>query len=341
MKTRLLLGLLALFALLSVATAQATVSGQFQITLDPGSRTMLSVRTSAPGPITVEASLGAPPIRLSLTPEGAAEPAATAEGTSPLKLILDQTVEHTAYTLQIDNLGTTRANGRVTITYPVAHCREAAVEFKIIFSFANSVFPLEPDQCQVFLSVLRSLPDPMPQGISRVELVPRSGGVAGSYHPGLTPRIRIYGDFRGGELARIFYHEVGHHVQFAHFTNEQQARWTELHRLSGEDRDNYARLYGRENEYEDWAAIFEAYTRDSIFEIEPALKLAETGKTILLEKFKFLVRLLRHEREGQVRTYIYRTDRVGLEVAIINRASVPLDENGLPVITGEIQWEIF
>jgi hypothetical protein len=340
---RKILGLFFVLCLLAVSIAQATLTGSYSVNLDPATQVSIAFRTSTAGPILVETerTFSAQSLRLSILVEGSSDPIAKIEGPVPLKVNLEQALENVNYSVLVENLGTTRASGRINITYPVANCTEAAIEFKTAFSYTDRTVPFELDQCKVMLQVLRSLPRPFPAGVTRIERVPASGGIAGSYHPGLTPRIRIYGDFRGGELARIFYHEVGHHVQFAHFSNAQQQRWTELHKLSGSESSYYARLYGRENEYEDWASVFEAYTRDSIFEVNLARNANEKGSDVLREKYKFISQLFRHERDGQARTYIFRTDRIGLEVAILNRASVPFDESGLPSATGELIWEEF
>ena len=340
---RKILGLFLVVCLAVVSIAQATLTGSYSINLDPSAQISIQFRTSTNGPISVETdrTFSAQSLRLSILVEGSAEPVAKSEGVLPLKVNVDRALENTNYALLIENLGATRAVGQIKITYPVAHCAEAALEFRTVFSYTDRSVPFELDQCKVMLQVLRSLPKPFADGVSRIERVSASGNIAGSYNPGLTPRIRIYGDFRGGELARIFYHEVGHHVQFAHFSKEQQSRWTELHRLSGNESSAYARLYGKENEYEDWASVFEAYTRDSVFEVGLSRNASDAGSPVLRDKYKFITQLFRHDRDGQARTYIYRTDRVGLEVALLNRASVPFDESGLPDATGEITWEEF
>jgi hypothetical protein len=340
--TKQIVGFLCFVCLAAVATAHATVTGSFSVAVDPAGQASLQIRSTSSGTIVVETTrFGTASLRLSLLTDGATEPLARIEGPTPLKLTFDRALENTVYTLQVDNIGATRAQGTVKITYPVANCVEAAAEFKIVFAFSDRALPLESDQCRVMLQALRSLPDPLPQGIVTVEQVPPQGGIAGTYSPGLAPRIRVFGSFSGGELARIFFHEVGHHVQFQHFSKEQEKHWTELHRLSANESSAFARLYGKENEFEDWASLFEAYTRDAIFEVEAAKKATEPGSPVLVEKYRFLIQLLRHERNGKAHTYIYRTDRLGPETAVLNRASVPIGEDGLMDLSGEIVWEQF
>ncbi|MBI1743301.1 hypothetical protein HYR54_09600 [Candidatus Acetothermia bacterium] len=340
---RKVLGLTIIVWALAAVVAQATVTGTYSVAIDPGSQTSLQFKTSTVGPIVIETvtSLGPSPVRFSLLSEGASEPLAKIEGSDKITLNYSQATDNTAYTVQIENIGTSRVQGRVNVTYPVAYCKEASVAFNITFSFSIGAQPLEADQCKVMLSVLSSLREPFPLALSRVEQVPPSNSVAGQYSPGLFPRIRVFGSYTGADLARIFFHEVGHHIQFKHFTDEQQTRWTTLHKESGNDSQAYARLYGMENEFEDWATVVELYTKDTLFEIERAQRLAADGKTILLEKYKFALQLLSFQQEGQAYTHIYRTDRQGFDAAVVNRATVPLGPDGLPVISGDISWEQF
>ena len=180
---RRILGLTFAVWMLAAVVAQATVTGTYSIAIDPGNQTSLQFKTSAAGPIAIETatSLGPSPVRFSLLSEGTNDPLAKIEGIDKIKLSYDHATENTSYTVQIENIGTSRVQGRVNITYPVAYCNEATVAFNITFSYAIGAQPLEADQCKVMLSVLRSLRDPFSQALSRVEQVPRSSSVAGQY----------------------------------------------------------------------------------------------------------------------------------------------------------------
>jgi len=139
----------------------------------------------------------------------------------------------------------------------------------------------------------------------------------------------------------VLYHEIGHTIDFDILTPDQRKEFDRLNKLSGNNPQNYARLYGMYNRWEDFATMFEAYTYDTIALLIRAKVQAEDNdptNDILLEKVKFFAKLFAHEGEdGKMYTYIYKIEEDGT----IKRAEVELGGDGLPVIPDNINWETF
>jgi HEAT repeat protein len=97
---------------------------------------------------------------------------------------------------------------------------------------------------------------------------------------------------------------------------------------------------------EDWAYLSASYVVDSQALVEKALVNTNAGlstpitlpdgsrSSVLKEKVKFFATLLSHEVNGQVMTYIFKV-RDGKFL----RAEVPLGDDGLPVLNGDVKWE--
>jgi hypothetical protein len=327
--------------LVTLVTASATVTGEFRVAIDPGQRAEFSFVPSSTGHIIVDAvfkPIGAK-LLVTLQRPGLAEPVARVEGENPLQLVieLDGAQVGLVWRAAIENLSDRTISGVVEITYPKALCKELSAEFSLDLRYVHEFVPMREEQCGVMHRVLRSLPEGLRRGLERIVAFPQDPEVAGQY---LRNTIRIFGDLQDARLARVFFHEVGHHIQFAHFTEARQALWTELNQRSGEDRDNYARLYGRTNQFEDFATMFEAYTDSTEKILQTAQATHARGKPILLEKVRFVAELFRHERAGSARTFIYKTESLFGEVKIL-RASVLLESNGLPQIPQAPDWEEF
>ncbi len=85
-------------------------------------------------------------------------------------------------------------------------------------------------------------------------------------------------------LAEVVEHE------FEHLLDDDDPLWEELHRLSGDDLDNYVREYGMTNQWEDRATVAEAWVRNSAGQLMESLKKATLGKTILFQKFLLIMK---------------------------------------------------
>jgi hypothetical protein len=331
------------FVLLTVALvlANATVTGEFRVAIDANQIVSYAFTPSATGTIQVSATfkpIGSK-ISLKLYRSDRSEPVSQIEGENPLALtfVVDRVPSNLGFLITIQNLSDRTLSGFIEVTYPKANCRELASEFSLSLRYINEQVPLQEEQCLIMQRTLRSLPEDVRLGLQKIVAFPQDPEVAGQY---FSNTIRIFGDLQGARLAQVFFHEVGHHVQFAHFTSEQQERWFDLNKKSGSDSDNFARLYGRTNQFEDFATVFEAYTSSSSDALSVAQARNARNRPIYLEKIKFVVGLFKHERNGTARTYVYKTESIFGDARIL-RASVALNDENIPQIPSSPDWEEF
>ncbi len=329
-------------ALMSVfVTTSATVTGEFRVAIDPNQTLSYAFTPTATGTALFSATfkpIGSK-LTLKLFRSDRTEPIAQISGENPIQLSIpiDRVTLNISYLATIQNLSERTLSGFIEITYPKANCKELASEFTLDLRYTVETVQIQEEQCAVMHKTLRSLPEKLRFGIERIIALPQDPEIAGQY---IGNTIRIFGDLQGAQLARVFFHEVGHHVQFAHFSPEQQERWFDLNKRSGSDSDNFARLYGRTNQFEDFATVFEAYTGSSSESIGVAQVRNARGKSIYLEKIRFLASLFNHERNGALRTYVYKTENLFGDARIL-RASVPIDSDNLPQIPALPEWEEF
>ncbi len=327
--------------LVGLAQASATVTGEFRVAIDPNQTVTYTFQPSIAGPIKISATFKPIGSKLSvkLFRSDRSDPVNQIEGENPLDLtsVQDNTLPGISWKISIQNLSDRTLSGLVELTYPKADCKELAAEYTLDLRYVNELVPLQEEQCAVMHRTLRALPENLRRGIERIFAFPQDPEIAGQY---IGKTIRIYGDLQGARLARVFFHEIGHHVQFAHFTNEQQTLWADLHKRSGSDSDNFARLYGRTNQFEDFATVFEAYTDNSVAALSLAQSRHARGKLLYLEKIKFVASLFKHERNGSTHTFIYRTESSFGEARFL-RASVPMDSENVPQIPSAPEWDEF
>ena len=329
------------FFILTLVSASATVTGEFRIAIDPNKEVSIYFSPSTTGMIRVESvfkPLGNKySIKLSRTDQK--EPLAQAEGVDALMLsfVIERLEPSVSWRVTVQNLADRTLSGLVEITYPRANCKELAAEFSLDLRYVNENVPLQDEQCLVMHRTMRSIPEESRNGLQKIVAFPQDPHIAGEY---IRNTIRIFGDLQGAGLARVFFHEMGHHLQFAHFTEAHQSQWEDLNKRSGSDVENYARLYGRTNQFEDFATMFEAYTDNTSSILATAQSRYSRGKSILLEKVKFIAGLLRFDRNGNAYTYVYRTEELFKDARIL-RASVPLDAADLPQIPDAPEWEGF
>ncbi|MBI1743300.1 hypothetical protein HYR54_09595 [Candidatus Acetothermia bacterium] len=327
--------------LVALVSANATVTGEFRIAIDPAKEVSVFFSPTTTGTIRVESvfkPLGNK-YSIKLLRSDQPEPLAQAEGIDALTLTfaVDRPLPGVSWRLIVQNLADRTLSGLVEITYPRANCKELAAEFSLDLRYVNENVPLQDEQCLVMHKTMRSIPEESSSGLQKIIAFPQDPEIAGQY---IQKTIRIYGDLQGARLARVFFHEMGHHIQFAHFTEAHQSHWEDLNKRSGSDSDNYARLYGRTNQFEDFATMFEAYTDSTSGILATAQSRNSRGKPILFEKVKFISALLRHDRNGTAHTYIYRTDSLFGDARIL-RASVALDADNVPQIPDDPEWEEF
>jgi hypothetical protein len=327
--------------LLGLAQASATVTGEFRVAIDPDQIVTYAFQPSTSGPIKISATFKPIGSKLSvkLFRSDRIEPVNQIEGENPLELtfVHDALLPGISWKISIQNLSDRTLSGLVELTYPKANCKELAADYTLDLRYVNELVPLQEEQCAVMHRTLRALPEDLRRGIERIVAFPQDPEIAGQY---ISKTIRIYGDLQGARLARVFFHEIGHHGQFAHFTNEQQTLWADLHKRSDSDSDNFARLYGRTNQFEDFATVFEAYTDNTAEALSLAQSRHARGKMVYLEKIKFVASLFRHERNGSARTFIYRTESSFGEARIL-RASVAIDDENIPQIPNAPDWDEF
>jgi hypothetical protein len=325
----------------SLVAAHATVTGEFRVAIDVNQTLSYAFTPTANGTVVFSATfkpIGSK-LALKLFRSDKSEPIAHITGENPIQLsiAIDRASPNLGYLATIQNLSDRTLSGFVEITYPKANCKEFASEYLLDLRYVVENVPMQEEQCAVMHKTLRSLPEKLRSGLEKIIAFPQDPEVAGQY---IASTIRIFGDLQGAQLARVFFHEVGHHIQFAHFTSAQQDAWLDLNKRSGSDSEHFARLYGRTNQFEDFATVFEAYTGSTSESLSVAQTRHARGKSIYLEKIRFVASLFSHERNGSQRTYIYKTESLFGDARIL-RASVILGSDNLPQIPALPDWEEF
>lgn len=348
-KTARIALLLFLLLLLSVSV-QATVTGAYRATIAPHSAYELSFTPTAPGRVRVHAELR--PLELlaslQLYRPGEAQPIAVTTGHSSVDLLAeaDEASLGRPWRIVLTHSNSITLNVEIDINFPKALCTEIAAEFGVHIFYEEAAGEIEDHHCNQMLRALRSLGRELMDGLRRIKFLPPSEQFEGRFLSA-ERTIEMYRMTPGRAFAIIFYHELAHFVHIIKLGASLKRDWTSLHRQSGSDMSDFARNpvgppnYAMTNEFEDFAVTFSVYivnTKD-LFDLGISRR-ENVGKTILLEKAKVMAQVFLHYLNGQRRTYIYRMG-VGFPVVPVQRASVPLKDDGLPDFSEPILWEMF
>ncbi len=325
------------------SNAEATVTGQYAASIKSGQTEIIGFTPSATG--LIEANLRLSPrdtpvlVQLFRGDEKMSEASTTTPAI--FSFAIDAQGNGQRWTLRIENKGPDTLEGTVILSYPKTLCKELVRDFSFDIRYAADAGVIEDHQCATMGRVIRSLPAQFMVGLRQFTFVPRSANLAGRYSAGA---IQLYGWQPGRFYTIVLFHEIAHHIHFQHANIDQFSRWLNLHIQSGSDTDNYAislsrnSNYAQTNEFEDFAVTVERYALDTTELIERAKSFVEKGKTLLLDKVKLISEFFRYESNGEMRTYMYRVG-LGFPLVPVERASVPLTNEGLPDTSFPLVWQ--
>lgn len=323
-------------------------------TLAAGGKRTLTFNISAPGEIRILVSslASATALTLKLFAPGQATPLSEKSGPSPLSLTTSVLAPTSGrWRVELENTSQSAVPVVLSVRQPLfdGTCDGILQDFSIAVVKEPNIRDVSADECQMMYSALKTLPLAWRSKVAQILKRAQDPEAAGRAQSAF---IQIYGDQTRNFFMRVVFHEVAHVAHFKLFNPQQFSEWSQLHRAGGNDMENYIGtgtenpnfLYGQTNEFEDFATVTEEYTVDSIGSLGIARERAAKGKPVLLDKFRFLVQLLKDETGGPG-VYIYRsivrpTSRGALR-GVVQRAIVPLDREGLPAIPTEIEWEDF
>lgn len=350
MKIARAIALIALLLLTLTLSAHATVIGAYRATVAPNTPYEIAFVPTAPGRVRVHAEIR--PLELvaslQLYRPDETQPVATALGHSALDLVAeaDETTLRRPWRVVVAHTNSVALTVELDINFPKALCTEIAAEFGISVFYEEEAGEIEDHHCDQMLRALRSLGRDLMDGLRRIKFLPPSEQLEGRFLSA-ERTVEMYRMTPGRVFTIVFYHELAHFVHIIKLGASLKRDWTLLHRQSGSDMSNYARNpvgppnYAMTNEYEDFAVTFSVYivnTKD-LFDLAIARK-ENVGRPLLLEKAKVMAQVFLHYRNGERRTYIYRMG-LGFPVVPVQRASVPLRDDGLPDFSEPILWETF
>lgn len=188
---------------------------------------------------------------------------------------------------------------------------------------------LKDGESTAIYNVLNSLPLPqnsLPPVISLERTGRLSSGEQGSYNPNTALITLDYSSENANfKTTQTLFHEIGHRIDFINqFSFGQNADWGKLWGGS-KNRYDYASAYGSSNISEDFATMFEAYTRNSEGLWAQAKENAQGGRGILLQKTEFVAKIFSHtvalpDGSSAEYTYLFKTEENGTVI----RKEVPL-----------------
>ncbi len=348
MRTKILI---ALFLAAYAVAAQATVTGAYKATVDPGVHYEVSFTPTAPGPVRLHFEIR--PLELwawaQLYKPDLDQPVALTMGHSSFDLLAEADTEslNQPWRVVFFHTNSVALTVELDITFPKTFCVEIAAELGIRISYEEEAGELEDHHCDQMWRALRSLGLNLIEGLHQIKFLPPSNEVEGRFLS--AERIlEMYRTTPGRRFTGVFYHELAHFIHFIKLGASLKREWASLHKNSGADMINYVRepfggppTYAMTNEFEDFAVTFSAYvlnTKD-LFDLGIARR-DNVSKPILLEKAKLIAQVFLHYRDEKPYTYIYRFGS-GFPVIPIERAEVPLTAEGLPDFTEPINWERF
>jgi parallel beta-helix repeat protein len=320
--------------------------------LDVGGRRTVTFNVSAAGEIKALASSPkGGTLALRLFAPNQTTPVAELSGPAPLQLVAP-VAGGTAgrWRVELENTSPEALPVMLNVRQPLftGTCEGILRDFFIAVVKEPDIRDVSAEECQMLYSVLKSLPLSIRGKVAQILRRSQDPEAAGRAQSAF---IQLYGDQTRSFFIRVVFHEVAHVAHFKLFSPQQLSEWSQLHRASGSDPENYIGTvlpdgmpYGRTNEFEDFATVMEEYTADTIAALAIARERAARGKPVLLDKFRFLVQLFKDELGGPG-VYIYRSVvrpmPDGTLRGVVQRAIVPLDGEGLPAIPAEPEWEDF
>jgi parallel beta-helix repeat protein len=317
----------------------------------PGESINLPVVITQPGRLKVQALTLTQDasLTLSLFGPGKESPYAQARDPAPLSVTLEVPAETvvlgTRWQVVIENRGEAGALFIAQISVPtkLGSCQEVRDDFGILLDNSSDASPFSEAQCHILYSSLRAMPTEVRRTVTSITNNPPDDRVAGTYIG--NGQINLFGPMLRRTLSFVFIHEMGHAVQDLFVNSSQNARWRELHRRSGKDLDNFVSDYARTNDHEDFAETFATYVDDAVGLLQIARERAAKGKSILLEKVKFMAELFRQfGSDNSISTLVYqvrlKTDDERTRL-LVRRVQVSFDSEGLPILPTVMEWEEF
>ncbi|MCX8103994.1 MAG: hypothetical protein N3E42_06165 [Candidatus Bipolaricaulota bacterium] len=233
-------------------------------------------------------------------------------------------------------------------------CGQIYTDFGIAI-VSESTRDFDSVECATLYAILKSLPPHIRSAVTLIKRLPRDPDAAGRAY-GST--IELYDGLDCRTMAHcrdfmvVVFHEIAHVVHFRVFTPQQVQAYRQLYRRSGSEPSNFigpllrGRRYATTNEYEDFAELFAAYTEDSKRVVTFVRERLAKNETILFEKLKILFDVLMRQ-SNPPSVLVYRSEvwngamPDGDFRGVVRRALLPRDEQGLPVIPAEPEWENF
>lgn len=233
-------------------------------------------------------------------------------------------------------------------------CEQIYTDFGIAI-VSESTRDFDSVECATLYAIFQSLPNHIRSAVTLIRRLPRDPHAAGRAY-GST--IELYDGLNCDTIANcrdfmvVVFHEIAHVVHFRVFTPQQVQAYRQLHRRSGSDPGNFigplyrGRRYATTNEYEDFAELFAAYTEDSRRVANFVRERLSKNETILFEKLKILFDVLMRQ-SNPPSVLVYRSEvwngamPDGNFRGVVRRALLPRDEQGLPIIPDEPDWEDF
>jgi len=193
-------------------------------------------------------------------------------------------------------------------------------------------------QCHALYSTLHVLPEKMRRTvylISKENL--REGNPAYSTSYGKIVMSSRPIPLRNWTMS--FLHELGHLIDFRFLPIEQARHWQELSTLSGSEPDHFVSGYAQVGEIrEDFAKTFALYLIDTLGFLALAQEQAAIGKTILMEKFKFMVAIFSLKLDAfytRVFRLQFKSDESESRL-IMQRRMVPIPDQGVPALENSL-----
>lgn len=225
--------------------------------------------------------------------------------------------------------------------FRLGSCANITNDFGIILDQIDAP-PFSEPQCNIIYSSLKAAPEGMRRTVTAITNNPSDPQIAGTY-TGMG-RINLFGPMLRRTLSFVFIHELAHAVQDRFVSREMNTRWRELYRQSGKDPDNFVSDYAQTNQAEDFAETFAEYVDDTLGLLKLVRERAAKGKSLLLEKFKFMAELFKQISADSALALVYQV-RVKSDDEksrlTVRRVQLQFDADGLLQAPAIIEWEEF
>jgi hypothetical protein len=185
----------------------------------------------------------------------------------------------------------------------------------VIFNRGENEWNFSDGELDMIAKALSHLPQHLLQGTTAIitgRYSPEYLGTANRYGVISIEYGGLLGDSRDGinRFVRTLYHEIGHTIQLRLLSPQDYATFLELHKKSiSRGGRFFARDYGRENELEDFATLFEAYATNTRAIVDLARALGRDNP--LMQKLRMIVNLFKFSEGNKEYSYIYEVDADG------------------------------